>query len=468
MLTIQSLMVLYKDYSIFFCLISNLDFKIMNHPLRPTREAERADTQGEPHAAEAALLHEPKPQVLTRTEMREKLLEPGIGVCGMVYHVGSDPSDPENGFENVVKRELMQHGFLSWLQGKNIVEVNGVKVDLEDMNFQPNYHPELGFKLIAVDQGIGREKTVKIDFDMEQITAFQQAVESSEGIDFHEDAAHGWYFLLEKAPGLKHLVRVLKTHFASPSCSAKVLTENAKAMQADLYRAEVRGHLKKAREISSIIIVSIDDPNPFGEETLRDNLRIMFNDEFDGERVLVSTGEEVLRAIHSCGQWNIFDAMESQAVDVVHWNARLYPDILLGKNQALKDYIERKGMFAWGGIPQDYDNLLALGRELKITDKDLNSIKSSDEYIPIAQQLNTHVAKAQKIIFNNYIDWLSKVSAAAKVDKLTLARQTFVSATCGYGSNAVPELRKFSYELGRRVATQAFLQLISENFEKIK
>lgn len=221
--------------------------------------------------------------------------------------------------------------------------------------------------------------------------------------------------------------------------------------QVDIYRALVRGHLRAAREIAPVIVVSADDPSEPSLVKFVANFGTMFGDEFDADGRLVRAGEEVLRALHSCsGNYNPVEIMRTGAVDVVHWDAYKYGDILRGGGPNVGRYIEEGGMLAWGGIPQSMDYLVDLARRLGLDDK-LLVIRGLADYGPIADFLGEKMPRAVGVISRSYFEWLTAMSRETGVRQETIMRQTFVSATCGYGANKVPSLREFSYALGRNV-----------------
>lgn len=113
---------------------------------------------------------EQSPPFMTREQTREVLLRRGVD--RMIWHVGSDPSDPQVAFDEVVAREAVRSGFVSWVQGPT---------PPEGMNASIYYHPELGLSL----------QDGKIYFDHAYGEALIAALTSPEGIDFHPDAAPG-------------------------------------------------------------------------------------------------------------------------------------------------------------------------------------------------------------------------------------------------------------------------------------
>lgn len=372
---------------------------------------------------------EQSPPFMTREQMREVLLEDGVG--RMIWHVGSDPSDPQVAFDEVVAREAVRSGFVSWTQGPT---------PPEGMNASIYYHPDLGLKL----------QDGKIYFDHAYEEALIAALTSPEGVDFHQDAAPGWKLVQEHGRTLRP--RLLKTHLATPSCSEHVLDEGVIGWQTDIYRALVRGHLRAAREIAPVIVVSADDPSEPSLARFRANFEIMFRDEFDVDGRLVRAGEDVLRALHSCsGNYNPVEIMRTGAVDVVHWDAYRYGGgILQGGGPDVRRYVEEGGMLAWGGIPQSMDYLVDLARRLGFDDRFLE-IRGLADYGPIADFLRENMPRAVDRMIASYSKWLRETSRETGVGQEVIRRQTFVSATCGYGANKVPPLREFSYDLGRNV-----------------
>lgn len=365
---------------------------------------------------------------LSRRQMKEELLQLTKGVAGMVWHAGSDPSD--NSFNSVVVREANRLGFVSWIQGKNT---------LEGMNIQPYYFPQFGLTY-DVDKG-------KIVLDESKAKDLQEALISKEGLDFDPDSAPGWHEVIRKAGNLDKM-QLLKTQLATPTCSVNKLSEELINYQPFIYRALIRGHVGQARKLSPRIVMSVDDPNPFSIETLRQNLSIMFGDEFDAGH-LTSTEEDIMRAIHCCGDYDVLGAMKTKAIDVVYWDAWKYGAApLIGRPEVLRDFVGDNGMFAWGGIPQNLQYLQELGGKLGI----FIQASSVDDYYKLADKLEEKKEEAFSLVSKNYFQWLDAISKESGFKKSDLACRTFISATCGFGSNNVSSLRNFAYNLSRMVA----------------
>ena len=273
------------------------------------------------------------------------------------------------------------------------------------------------------------------------------ALQNTDGIDLHPEAAPGWQILLAHAAELSPKIRLLKTHIATPTCSEAVLGDDLKPLQLDMYRALMLGHIKKGRMISPRIVVSADDPNPFDKNKLISNFEIMFGDRFEYGR-LIEAGTDVLRAVHCCGDGDFLGAMATGAVDVVHWDALKYPDVLRGQPDALEKYLSNGGMLAWGGVPQKMDIMLDLAGELGFDQHGLD-VRSPQSYIPVAEFLQRNFYKAVERVYSRYLSWLLKTANESKMDPTLIAKQVFISATCGYGANPVSELRRVSYDLAR-------------------
>lgn len=367
--------------------------------------------------------------LLSREAMRHQL----GSVAGMVYHIGSDPSPVEQGFRTVVTPEAERFGFVSWLQGGG---------PYTGMMVSPYYHPDLGFTLDDRD---------KIELD-EANDGLLRAITGAEGMDFHQDAAPGWHYLLSNFDQLPP-IRVLKTQIASPTCSLSVLSDSVIPWQDAIYKALVKGHLANARKLSNVVIVSVDDPNPFSVETLQANFEIMFGDKFDSNSRLVEEGEQVMRAVHCCGAWPVLSAMATGAVDVVHYDAWQYGEApIIGQPKVLSGYLSKGGLIAWGGVPQNYKYLLELADKLSLGPIKINSVT---DFEVLAHMLENKREETADFIFERYTQWFNKVYLEGGIDRRTLARQVFISATCGYGSNESPSLRDFSYKLARDVANLA-------------
>ena len=73
----------------------------------------------------------------------------------------------------------------------------------------------------------------------------------------------------------------------------------------------------------------------------------------------------------------------------------------------------------------------------------------------MGKELLERIDDATGMMFGMYLSWLNAVAGEARIDAKSLNSQTFISATCGYGSNRWPSLRDFSYALARRVADEA-------------
>ncbi|MFH1827193.1 MAG: hypothetical protein ABH812_02015 [bacterium] len=364
--------------------------------------------------------------LLSRETMRHQL----GSVAGMVYHVGSDPSPVEEGFRKIVIPEAERFGFVSWLQRGD---------SSTGMVVSPYYHPDLGLTL---------DEKGKIQLN-DTNDKLLETLTGAEGMDFHLDAAPGWYYLLNNFKQMPPIT-VLKTQIASPTCSSSFLSDSAFPWHEAINSALVKGHLLNARKLSKVVIVSVDDPNSFSIETLRANFEIMFDDKFDGNNRLVEEGEQVMRAIHCCGDWSVLEVMATGAVDVVHYDTWQYGEApIIGQPQILSDYLLKGGLIAWGGIPQNFQYLSELANKLSLPSITINSLK---DYEGFAQILEDKRKEAADLIFKRYSHWFNKVSLEAGIDMRTLARKVFISATCGYGTNLSPSLRDFSYKLARDVA----------------
>ena len=219
--------------------------------------------------------------------------------------------------------------------------------------------------------------------------------------------------------------------------------------QTDIYRALLRGHLNNARRISPRVIVSADDPNPFGVPNLISNFELMFGDRFQNEK-LIEQGTDVMRAIHCCGDGDFLGIMSTEAVDAVHFDAWRYPDVLRGRPDVLERYLKGGGLIAWGGVPQKMDILLDLAVILGM-DRNSVNINSVKSYLPVADFLTLNFQTAVESVYQRYLIWLSQTEKDAQMDQAQIARQVFISATCGYGSNPLPQLRQASYEIARKV-----------------
>lgn len=370
---------------------------------------------------------------LSRQQMKEGLLQLPKGVAGMVWHVGSDPL--VDSFNSVVM-EAKRSGFVSWIQGKTA---------LENMNIQPYYFPQLGLTYDVNKRKIVLEDNFEIkDFQ----EALQKVFESKDGLDFHPDSAPGWHQLIKNAHELDN-IQLLKTQIASPSCSRDKLSEELIVYQPDIYKLLVKGHINQARKLSSRIVMSIDDPKYFSPATLRENLSIMFGDKFDQEGHLISTDMDVMRAVHCCGDIEALGAIETGAVDVVHYDAWKYGEApLMGRPDVLRNFTRNNGMFAWGGIPQSLPYLQELGEKLEIP----TEIKSRDDYLKLAEKLEKNIEKAHVHVLKNYSQWLKAIAKESGLSKSEIARRTFISATCGYVGNDISALRNFAYDLSRMVA----------------
>ncbi|OGM62897.1 hypothetical protein A2961_03420 [Candidatus Woesebacteria bacterium RIFCSPLOWO2_01_FULL_39_21] len=367
-------------------------------------------------------------------ELRERLKQEG-GVAGIIYHIGSDSGpDPNEAFERVVVAEWVRSGIVSWIQGKT---------PLEDMDVQPNHHPRIGLTYDG--------RMVRLDE-----SRFLESIDQLEtGIDFDRDAAPGWHTLIDRRRELGR-IRILKTHVASPSCSAHVLSPEAAACQPLVYRSLAKGHLAHAQELvgpGGVVIISVDDPKFNSVTELHENFETMFGDQFDEVGGLVATETcGVLRAIHGCGQWPVLPVMDTGAVDVVHYDAYKYSIApLIGKHDVLRGYLQRGGLIAWGGIPQNSENLSSLAEKLDISIR----VRSGRDYETMGKELLERIDDATGMMFGMYLSWLNAVAGEARIDAKSLNSQTFISATCGYGSNRWPSLRDFSYALARRVADEA-------------
>lgn len=365
---------------------------------------------------------------LSRRQMKEELLQLPKGVAGMVWHVGSDTS--KDAFNSVVVPEALRYGFVSWIQGKTV---------LEGMNIQPHYFPQLG---LTYDTAAG-----KIVLDASKAGDLESALGSEKGFDFHPDGAPGWYEAIGKADNLGK-IQLLKTHLASPTCSRSVLSREVIDYQPFIYRALVRGHVDQAKKLSSRVVISVDDPTPFSIETLKENLSIMFGDEFDAGR-LISTEIDIMRAIHCCGDYDLLGAVETEAIDVVHWDAWKYgASPLIGKPKILQKFINDNGMFSWGGIPQNSHYLQELGSKLGVSPE----ATSMNDYCKLADNLEERKEVVVSFISGNYLRWLNATAKESGLNKGEIARRTFISASCGYGGNAAAPLRNFAYNLSQSVA----------------
>lgn len=366
---------------------------------------------------------------LSRTQMKEELLRMPKGVAGMVWHVGSDPS--VDSFDSVVVPEAMRFGFVSWVQGSK---------PLESMVIQPHYFPNLGLNY--------NSSTGKVVLDESKSVVLQSALTSPDGFDFDPNSAPGWHELIKKTGNLRK-IELLKTQIASPTCSQIALSENLIEYQPFIYKALMRGHIDQARKLAPRVVISMDDPNNFSTDTLRENFKIMFGDVFNSKDHLISTDADVMRAIHCCGDYDVLGAMETGAIDVVHYDAWKYgPAPLVGRPDILKNFIKNNGIFAWGGIPQSLAYLQDLGKALGI----YIEISSDADYAELAKKLNTYKKEAFKLVSKEYLHWLENIAKETSLNTGEIARKTFISASCGYGGNPVPALREFAYSLSRTVA----------------
>ena len=71
--------------------------------------------------------------------------------------------------------------------------------------------------------------------------------------------------------------------------------------------------------------------------------------------------------------------------------------------------------------------------------------------MPVADFLTLNFQTAVESVYQRYLIWLSQTEKDAQMDQAQIARQVFISATCGYGSNPLPQLRQASYEIARKV-----------------
>jgi hypothetical protein len=365
---------------------------------------------------------------LTRAEMRRELAE--IGTLGMVYHVGSDPTkDVQEAFKDIVLREAVTSGYTSWLQGKD---------PLEAMEVQPLYHPEIGLEYDP-------EREL-VYLNEEKLDAYAQAMEDPNGIDFHPDAAKGWYELLRNADQLQPWTKVLKTHIASLGCSRRVLDQGLLGEQKTIYKALARGHLRKAKEIARLVIASIDDP--------------VFSLEGAKETAETFAGTETLLALHSCGNVEVLQAIKSGMFDIVHYDAWKQGEggipvgisPLIGQSEDLHNYLATGGLLALGGVPQNLETLEQLAKHLNAPQEVFDSIKQRGNYQGLTTFLYRNAFWAGEYMTELYKEWIRSIAKESGLDEKQVARQVFVSATCGYGTNPKKDLRTFSYSLAREVA----------------
>lgn len=365
-----------------------------------------------------------RPRDLSRTEMREEFLAEG-GALGKVYHVGSDPTpDPLTGLKGVVFPEVVASGFCSWLQGPG---------ELQDMRVQPYHHPDIGL--------IFNPASGKVELIENRTDEFLAAITSDAGIDFHPDAAPGWHTLAEAIEEVGYLGKgtVLKTHIASLRCCQGALSPEAAQYQGVIAAALAREHLGRAKALAEKVIVSLDDPD--------------FN--FAGlmESVEALGGAQVMVALHSCGAVEGLPVMRSGKFDVIHFDAWLYDlSPVMGDPELLRAYLESGGMLAIGGIPQNLKNLPVLAHRLGVPEAILAAAESKGNFLPMAGFLVEQSENATEFMFSKYRLWVQKLAEATGLDPQQVARQVFVSATCGYGPNPNPILRRFSYTLARNVA----------------
>ncbi|GEM_PF-6636227 len=365
---------------------------------------------------------------LSRQQMKAELLGLPKGVAGMVWHVGSDPD--KNSFNSVIVHEAQRSGFVSWIQGTGI---------LESMNIQPYYFPQLGLDY--------QQSSGKIVLNPALVNDLEEALSADKGIDFHPDSAPGWQQVIQRKANLGR-IRLLKTQLVSPNCSQGVLSTELLPYQPFIYGALVKGHLNQAKMLSPSIVISIDDPTPFSVETFRESLSVMLGDKFEAG-TLATTELETLRAVHCCGDYDVLGVMATRAVDVVHWDAWKYGVApLIGRAKILRDFVDDSGLFVWGGIPQNLHYLQDLGKQIGIAVE----IAGRDDYEKLADGLMKNKEQALDLVLANYLHWSNRVSQELNADKSFMARRTFISATCGYGSNNIASLRNFAYDLSRQIS----------------
>lgn len=386
--------------------------------------------------------------VTTSVEMREKLLNHSSGVAGLIWYVGSNPD--ANYLESMFET-FNETGNLSLMHGPEQIEA---------LTTYPLHQPEIGIEFDS------EKERLMITQD---ISAVQSLISLGETRDFHPDAFPAWkavqdYFALY--PEDKNRIRLMKTGFPTledvegvrQKCLPQVQPEDVE----QLFYYLVNGHIERCSNLSDVVIVSLDFPSRLNPGILAENFELYFSDEFDEEGIC-KRGNQVLRAIHACGgNWQSGEVIASNAVDLIHWDAWKYPEMFRHCDN-LEGYLRNGGMIGWGGVPQNYDNLRELAEAIKGEEFHIRSLQDYDRLAEYLNQPNNFQTTADYIwgrLYDGDNSFLGNLARETGVPEKRIARQTFVSATCGLRTNEHEQLRNFHHKLTEQTALK--LKNISE------
>lgn len=374
---------------------------------------------------------------LTRDAMRERLLQLPLGVMGLDLPIGSDASkDPAKTFCEIVVPRAQSGGVAGWVQHPKVST-------LESMGMQPWYHPELGL----THDGNGH-----IVFNEEVFISQIDAVLSPDGIDFHPDAAHGYWEMVQHRGELGNSCMV-RTYIATVQAAAKELPPNlGEEFQHLLLRALARGHIRRLRAIAQVVGVGVDDPGSTSLTTTLTNFSAIFGDAFE-DNVLVDSREQVLRIYHDCDGPAGPGLMRSGAVDVIHMDSlKLGTSPVRGEQDVLKAYIERGGMFALGVVPQTTEYLAKHARRLGLQFDD-GAVRGQSSYDLLAELLSANIPDAVNLVVADYTQGVTEIARESGVNQPSrddihrIARLSFLATTCGLGPLKHDGLRSVVYAI---------------------
>ncbi|OGG02290.1 hypothetical protein A2W14_01000 [Candidatus Gottesmanbacteria bacterium RBG_16_37_8] len=366
---------------------------------------------------------------------------------GWVYKVGSLPNiggfvegtGPEyaqNVFSQIIIPEAQQTGVVTVFQRAGAIPGIG-------MNQEPYYHPDLG--LILNEHG---NIVFQTDFNAEQVT--QQA---AGGIDFDPQALPSWQVIQTNAQLLRSLdIQVIKTQLTSLNCARFNLAPEVGAIQEELMSALAATHLSKAAELAPVVCVSLDNPNNDVIEGLPRDMKNMFGMEWDENGDVSDYGLlgalNIVPALHSCGQYEMLQAMKL-GVGLVHADFATHnmDELLRGDIDVLRQFFNRQGLIAVGVIPQSENAMEALASESGI-----ELPEGKNRYKILIEKLREKNEAVIQIVFDKYARVLDYISQQTGIDRNQLQVQCVPSYLCGFGGTRSIPVVQYSLELAQAVS----------------
>ena len=209
-------------------------------------------------------------------------------------------------------------------------------------------------------------------------------------------------------------------------------------------------HLSKAALMAPLVCVSLDNPNSDVNEGLRNDLKVMFGLDWDGDRITdygLLDALNLVVALHCCEMYEMLAVMKL-GVGLVHGDFAKYrpEDLLRGNNQILAKYLIEHGLIGVGVIPQAEDGIERVANGIGIT------IPERECYPALINTLSEKPGDVLKIVTDRYFRVVDFIVQTTGLPQEQIVSQCVPSYQCGFGGTKHVEVAEYSLKLAQKVS----------------